>query len=140
MTDTDRPNPDWHRRLAATLLLVTSVLWLHEWLSLLLVVAWVAWMILHTRLEGEFGEAALRLWRRAWPPHTLLLIPLLAANAFLYAVYAPVPGKILPIALNVLGLSVVLGGAAGALFVRPGPLQRVAPTAGTPREPVSTKA
>ena len=101
---------DRRRRHAATLLLVTSVLWLHQWLPALLVGAWVSWLILHKRLEGSLGEALVRFWRRSWPPGTLVLIPLLAANALAYWVYAPMPGSVSLIALNLLGLGIVLFG------------------------------
>ena len=101
---------DRRRRHAATLLLVTSVLWLHEWLPALLVAAWVSWLILHKRLEGSLGDALVGFWRRTWPPHTLALIPLLAANALAYWVYALVPGGVTPLALNLLGLGIVLFG------------------------------
>jgi hypothetical protein len=101
-------NGDRRRRHAATLLLVTSVLWLHQWLPALLVAAWVSWLILHKRLEGSLGEALVRFWRRTWPPHTLALVPLLAAIA--YWMYAPVPGGVTPLALNLLGLSIVFFG------------------------------
>jgi hypothetical protein len=103
-------NGDRRRRHAATLLLVTSVLWLHQWLPALLVAAWVSWLILHKRLEGSLGEALVRFWRRSWPPGPLVLIPLLAANALAYWVYAPILGRIVPIALNLLGLGIVLFG------------------------------
>lgn len=122
-------NGDRRRRHAATLLLVTAVLWLHQWLPALLVAAWVSWLILHKRLEGGLGEALVRFWRRSWPPGPLALIPLLAANALAYWVYAPMPGRVLPIALNLLGLSIVLfggwwgkarslGGAPGGMTAR----------------------
>jgi hypothetical protein len=104
-------NGDRRRRHAATLLLITSALWLHQWLPALLVAAWVSWLILHKRLEGGFGDALVRVWRRTWPPGALVLIPLLAANTLAYWAYAPMPGKVMPIALNLLGLAiVVLGG------------------------------
>jgi hypothetical protein len=103
-------NGDRRRRHAATLLLVTSVLWLHQWLPALLVAAWVCWLILHKRLEGGFGDTLVRVWRRTWPPGALVLIPLLTANALAYWAYAPMPGNVMPIALNLLGLATVLFG------------------------------
>ena len=103
-------NRDRRERRAATLLLLTSVLWLHEWLPALLVAAWVSWLILHKQLEGSLGEALVGLWRRRWPPGTLVLIPLLTANALAYWMYAPLPGCIMPFALNLLGLSILLFG------------------------------
>jgi hypothetical protein len=111
-------------RHAATLLLITSVLWLHEWLAALLVAGWVAWLILHRRLEGDLGETLVRFWRRIWPPSPVVLVPLLAANAVLYWVYAPVPGKFMPVALNLLGLSMVLFGGWWTRLARPGRLRR----------------
>ena len=86
------------------------MLWLHQWLPALLVAAWVSWLILHKRLEGSLGEALVRFWRRSWPPGTLVLIPLLAGNALAYWVYAPMPGSVSLIALNLLGLGIVLFG------------------------------
>lgn len=118
-TDPRAVDRTWRRRRAGTLLLVTSVLWLHEWLAPLLVAAWVVWLILHRRLEGDLGTAVVRGWRRAWPPGGLLLIALLGANAFAYWAYAPVPGNIVPIALNLLGLSIVLFGDWWALRIWP---------------------
>lgn len=107
MTDTAVVDPDYVHRRAATLFLIAATLWLHEWFAALLVVGWVAWLILHERLEGHLGETLVRLWRRAWPPSALVLIPLLVANALLYWAYAPNPGKVMPIALNLLALSMI---------------------------------
>jgi hypothetical protein len=103
-------NRDRRERRVAMLLLITSVLWLHQWFPALLVVAWVSWLILHKQLEGSLGEALVGLWRRRWPPGTLALIPLLTANALAYWVYAPMPGRIMPFALNLLALSILLFG------------------------------
>ena len=133
-------NRDRRRRLAATLLLVTSVLWLHQWLPALLVAAWVSWLILHKQLEGSLGEALLRFWRRRWPPPLVLLVPLLAANALAYWLYAPTLARVMPIALNLLGLSMVLFGGwwtrlARSVRLQPAP---VAPAGVSAR--VSTKA
>jgi hypothetical protein len=123
-------NRDRRERRAATLLLLTSVLWLHEWLPALLVVAWVSWLILHKQLEGSLGEGLVGLWRRRWPPGTLVLIPLLTANALAYWVYAPLPGRIMPFALNLLGLSILLfGGLWGKVRPLGGPDETGAPAA-----------
>ena len=140
MTQTAIAKSDRPHRPAATLLLITSVLWLHEWLAALLVAGWVAWLILHRRLEGDLGEIFVRLWRRIWPPSPLVLVPLLAANAVLYWVYAPIPGKFTPFALNLLGLSMVLFGGWWTRLARPMRLQRApVPPAGVSAR-VSTKA
>ena len=124
MTQIAIAKSDRRHRHAAALLLITSVLWLHEWLAALLVTGWVAWLIFHRRLEGDLGETFIRLWRRIWPPSPVALVPLLAANAVLYWVYAPVPGKVMPIALNLLGLSMVLFGGWWTRLARPVELQR----------------
>ena len=139
MIQTAIVSSDRGQRHAAALLLITSVLWLHEWLAALLVAGWVAWLVLHRKLEGDLGENIVRLWRRVWPPGPLVLMPLLAANAFLYWMYAPVPGKIMPIALNLLGLSLVLGGW-WARFARPGRLERASAAPAGGSAPVSTNA
>ena len=118
MSGTALVDVDRWRRHAGTLLLITTVLWLHEWLVALLVIGWVAWLFLHEALEGRLGATIVRLWRRAWPPSALALLPLLAANALLYWLYVPIPGKVLPIALNLLGFSMVLGGWCAGLVHR----------------------
>lgn len=90
------------------LLIVTSIVWLHEWLPALLVIAFVVWILVHDRLEGDLGQDLLRLWRRLWPPATLLLVPLLIAGTFAYWISdLPVTAKALPIALNLFALSMV---------------------------------
>jgi hypothetical protein len=96
--------------------------------------------VLHERREGGLGEGLVRLWRRAWPPVTLLLAPLLVANTLAYWVYAPLPGKILPITLNLLGLSIVLLGDGGARLARPGRLRRAPMPPGRVSDVVSTTA
>lgn len=138
MTQTVLVNPD-RQRPAATLLLITTALWLHEWFAALLVVGWVAWLILHERLEGQLGETLVRLWRRAWPPSTLVLFPLLAANALLYWVYVPIPGKVVPIALNLLGLSMIFGGWCVPLAGR-ARLRRAPGAPARAPEPLASKA
>ena len=140
MTQTAIAKPDRRHRHAATLLLVTSVLWLHEWLAALLVAGWVAWLILHRRLEGDLGETLVRLWCRIWPPSPAVLVPLLAANAVLYWVYAPIPGKFMPFALNLLGLLMVLFGGWWTRLARPVWLQQVPVAPARVSARVSTKA
>jgi hypothetical protein len=102
------------RRSAAVLFIVTAVIWLHEWVPALFVAAFVLWVIVHHRLEGNLGEVLLRRWRRAWPPKTLVLVPLLLAGTLVYWLSnVPTTAKVLPITLNVIALSlVVLGGWA----------------------------
>ncbi|MBI2203906.1 MAG: hypothetical protein HYU41_08660 [Candidatus Rokubacteria bacterium] len=100
------------RRAAGVLLIVTSVIWLHEWMPALFVAAFVVWAVVHHRLEGEFGDGLLRWWRRVWPPPAVVLVPLLLAGTLGYSLSTvSTRGKILPVTLNVIALSlVVLGG------------------------------
>ncbi|MBI4636701.1 MAG: hypothetical protein HY727_10175 [Candidatus Rokubacteria bacterium] len=99
------------RHRAAVLLILASVLWLHRWVPALLVAALVSWVILHKRLEGDLGDALARLWRRAWPPGARVLVPLLSATTLAYWVSdVPITPKVLPIALNMLALSLILLG------------------------------
>ena len=101
------------RRPAGTLLLITSVLWLHEWLPVLLVAAFVAWVVLHERLEGALGDALVRYWRRAWPPRTFYLIASLFASTLAYWVHVPLQARLLPVGLNALALVLLLRGGRG---------------------------
>jgi hypothetical protein len=97
------------RHVAAVLLIVTFVLWLHEWFPALVVAAFVLWALVHNRLEGDLGDVLRRWWRRAWPPKTLLLVPLLLAGTLGYWLSnVPTRVKILPVALNVIALSLVV--------------------------------
>jgi uncharacterized BrkB/YihY/UPF0761 family membrane protein len=66
------------RRRAAALLILAWTLALHAWIPALLAIAFVSWIILHKRLESDFGDALARRWRRGWPPGRLVLILLLA--------------------------------------------------------------
>ena len=99
------------RRRAATLLILAWTLVLHAWMPALLAIAFVSWVILHRRLEGGFGDAVARRWRRAWPPGHLVLIPLLAASAFVvWDSDVQALAKVLPVSLNVLGLAMIFPG------------------------------
>jgi hypothetical protein len=74
-------------------------------------VAFASWVVLHKRLEGELGQDLLPLWRRAWPPAALVLVPLLIAGALGYGLSSrPLTTRVLPIALSLLGLSMVVFG------------------------------
>jgi hypothetical protein len=127
--------PDQGRRRASVLLILTSVVWLHEWFPALFVVAFVAWVLLHKRLEGDLGKDLLRLCQRVWPPATLVLVPLLVAGTVAYWVAdLPIIRKVMPIALNVLALSMVVFGSSWRVFAQ---VKRFWPTR---REPSDTKA
>lgn len=100
------------RHSAAVLLVLTVALWLHEWLPAVFLAAFVLWAIVHNRLEGKLGDVLLRWGRRAWPPKTLVLVPLLLVGTLVYWIaHVPIRVKMLPLTLNVIALLlVVLGG------------------------------
>jgi hypothetical protein len=107
------------RQQAAVLLVLAWVLTLHQWVPALFVCTFVAWVILHKRLEGDLGHRLTRWWRRAWPPASLALIPLLAASTLVFwDSGATTTAKVLPIALNLLGLSMILFAGGLPLFRR----------------------
>jgi hypothetical protein len=107
------------RRCAAVLLILAWTMVLHAWMPALLAIAFVSWVILHRRLEGDFGDALARRWRRAWPPGHLVLILLLAASAFVvWDSDVQALAKVLPVSLNVLGLSMIFLGGWFAQFSR----------------------
>lgn len=103
--------PEQGRRRAAVLLTFTVVLWFHAWFPALLVVAFVAWVLLHKRLEGNLGPALLPLWRRVWPPASPVLVPLLIAVTMAYWVSdTPMLRKVMPLTLNLVALSMIVWG------------------------------
>ena len=105
------------RRAAAALLVVSWALWLHPWVPALLIGVFVSWVLLHTRLEGDLGGTLVRVWRRAWPPGTLALIPLLVGSTLAFWISdGPITAKVLPVALALLALSTILLGSAWTLF------------------------
>jgi hypothetical protein len=98
-----------HRKRASVLLVVAWALWWHRWIPAFLVAAVVSWAILHRRLEGTLGRRLARLWRRVWPPRTIALIPLLLGGTLAYwASDEPITPKVLPIALNIVALSLIV--------------------------------
>lgn len=112
-------NGEPRERGAAILLIVTSVVWLHQWFPALFVAAFVLWVLLHKRLEGDLGSGFLRQWRRVWPPRTLVLVPLLLAGTLAYWVAnVPMTAKVMPVTLNLLALSVLLFGNWWRFFPR----------------------
>jgi hypothetical protein len=99
------------------LLILAAALWWHRWVPVLLLAGVVSWGILHRRLEGNPGRVLGRLWRRAWPPRTLALILLLSGGTLAYWVSdEPITPKLLPIALNIVALSIMLFGNWWTLF------------------------
>ena len=112
-------NGEQGRRRAAVLLILAWVLMLHPWVPALLVSAFVSWVILHKRLEGDFGHDLARWWRLAWPPGSLVLALLLVASIVVFWDSDVRPlAKVLPVALNILGLSMILFGGWSTLFRR----------------------
>jgi hypothetical protein len=110
-------NGTQRRHRASVLLIVALALWWHRWLPALFLTGVVSWAVLHTRLEGNPGNVLGRLWRRAWPPRSIVLIPLLLGGTLAYWVASePITPKVLPIALNVVALSIILFGDWWTLF------------------------
>jgi energy-coupling factor transporter transmembrane protein EcfT len=108
------------RRSAAVLLLLAWAFWLHRWVPALLVVTFAVWATLHHRLEAGLGDPLRRRWRRVWPPGPLVLIALLLGSTLAFGLHdAPAKVKILPVGLDVLGLSVILFGPWWTLLVLP---------------------
>ena len=100
-----------HRRGAAVLFVLAWVFWLIRWGPAFLVVTFVAWVILHHRLEAGLGDVLRRRWQCAWPPRLPVLIALLVASALTFVLYdAPPTAKLLPVGLDVLALSMILLG------------------------------
>ena len=87
----------------------------------LMVAVFVLWMILHKRLEGDLGQSFLCLRRRVWPPRALVLVPLFLAGILAYWVAdVPIPAKVMPVALNLLALSMLAFGDWWRFFPHPG--------------------
>ena len=99
------------RRRAAVFVIFAAVLWWLEWMPALLVVAFVAWLIVHKRFDGEYADDLRRARQRFWPPASIVLIALIVAGtAVYYASYRALAAKMLPIALNVVALvTLILG-------------------------------
>ena len=99
------------RRRAAMFMIFAAALWWLEWMPALLVLAFVAWLIVHTRFEGEYGDDLRRARQRFWPPASIVLIALIVAGtAVYYASNRTLEAKMLPIALNVVALfTLILG-------------------------------
>lgn len=104
-----KPEPRAAGRRAAVLVILAAVLWWHEWMPALIVVAFVVWAVLHTRYQGARREAFLRLRRRVWPPAPVVLVALIVAGTAVYWLSSgAIEAKVLPIALNVLAAVAVV--------------------------------
>lgn len=96
------------------------VFWLHRWVPLMAVAVFVAWLFLHHRLEAGLGDTLRRQWTRAWPPGPVVLTALLCASTLAFVFHdASAVGKIMPIGLSVVALSMVLFGAWWTLVALP---------------------
>jgi hypothetical protein len=99
------------RRRAGVLLIITLLLWLYQWLPALSVAAFLVWIVLHNRLEGDLGARVVRGWRRIWPPAVMVVVPLLVVGILTsWMSGLPIDRTILPIGLNLLGLSMIVWG------------------------------
>src|SRR5438105_7618207 len=72
------------RRRAAVFVIFAAALWWLEWMPALLVLAFVAWLIVHKRFEGEYGDDLRSVRQRFWPPATIVLIALIIAGTAVY--------------------------------------------------------
>jgi hypothetical protein len=100
-----------HRHGAAVLFILAWVFALHRWVPMLLVIAFVSWVIAHKWLEGTRGQLFIRRWQRAWPPPTLMLLPVFAVGTLALGVSdLPLVAKVLPVALSTLALAMMLVG------------------------------
>jgi hypothetical protein len=92
------------------LVILAAALWFHAWMPGLLLVAFIAWAVLHRRYQGAGRARFMRFRGRIWPPPPLALAALVLAGTAVYSTSsAAIEAKALPIALNVL--------AAGTLVV-----------------------
>jgi hypothetical protein len=99
------------RRRAAVFVIFAAVLWWLEWMPALLVLAFVAWLIVHKRFEGEYGDDLRSVRQRFWPPATIVLIALIVAGTAVYGMSnRALEAKMLPIALNVIALFTLIRG------------------------------
>src|SRR2546425_421798 len=106
------------RRRAAMFVIFAAVLWWLEWMPALLVLAFVAWLIVHKRLEAAYGDDLRRVRQRFWPPASIVLIALIVAGTAAYGVSSrALEAKMLPIALNVVALFTLLLGIRWPLVV-----------------------
>jgi len=107
------------RQRAAVLLILAVALWFHAWFPALIAAAFVVWALIHKRLEGDRGQDLLPLWRRVWPPVSLVLVPLLVATTVAYWVSdQPLVRRVMPLTLNLFALSMILFGSWWRLIRR----------------------
>ena len=106
----NRTGIEGRHHAASVLFVLAWTFWFHRWVPAAAVVAFVVWVILHHRLEAGLANVLAVRWRRAWRSH-LLAITLLAASALVFTLAdAAVETKVLPIALDAVALSVIVGG------------------------------
>jgi len=90
------------------LLVFAWVFHLHRWVPAALVVAFVSWVLLHTRLEAGLGARIARRWGGPWPYGASILIALGAASTVAFVLAeSPVFAKVMPVAIAVTALSIV---------------------------------
>jgi hypothetical protein len=83
--------------------LLAAAFWWHAWMPGVILVAFLAWAVLHRRYQGARREGFMRFRQRIWPPAPMVLAALIVAGTALYAMSsASSEAKALPIALNAL--------------------------------------
>jgi len=98
-------------RAATVLLCLAWTFRLHRWAPAFVVLAFVAWVLMHWRLEAGLGRVLAQRWGSPWPGGLVIVAALLCASAvaFVYADIAPL-AKVMPVALALFGLSVLVTG------------------------------
>jgi hypothetical protein len=114
-----KPEPRAARRRAAVLVMLAAALWWHAWMPALILVAFVAWAVLHTRFQGARREGFMRLRQRVWPPATVVLVALIVAGTAVYGSSSDsIEARVLPIALNAVALLILVVGRIRAVAAR----------------------
>ena len=97
---------------AAVLVILAAAFWWHEWMPAVIVVAFVAWALLHRRYQGVRRDDFMRFRRRVWPPAPLVLVALIVAGTAVYVTSTvSVEARVLPIALNVVAVGMIVLGS-----------------------------
>jgi hypothetical protein len=106
-----KADPRAAARLAGVLVIVAAAFWWHTWMPAVAVVAFVGWVLLHTRYQGARREDFMRFRQRVWPPAPLVLVALIVTSITIYVTSTDSVGaKAMPIALNLVAVGAVILG------------------------------